>query len=107
MDDYRNNETQNLASIWMNPINETQNLASLLQLPRSMNQFGPQSCNLRFIIRGFKSGVKSYATTNHLVFHWQERFHDHIIRDDMEYRRVAHYIVNNPANWRADKFYCE
>jgi len=25
----RNNVTQNLASVWMNPINETQNLASL------------------------------------------------------------------------------
>ena len=72
-----------------------------------MNQFGPQSRNLGSIIRGFKSGVKSYATTNHLVFHWQERFHDHIIRDEEEYRRIAHYIVNNPANWRKDKFYSE
>jgi len=101
------NETQNPALIASGLLNETHNHASLLQPPHSINQFGPQSRNLGSIIRGFKSGVKSYATTNRLVFHWQERFHDHIIRDDMEYRRIAHYIVNNPANWRADKFYCE
>ncbi len=42
-----------------------------------------------------------------MSFHWQERFHDHIIRDDEEYRRIAYYIVNNPASWRKGKFYSE
>lgn len=71
------------------------------------NRFGPQSKNLASIIRGFKSAVTTQVRLIDLNFKWQERFHDHIIRDDEEYRMIAHYIVNNPANWRKDKFYSE
>lgn len=38
-------------------------------------------------------------------FAWQTRFHDHIIRNQGEYDRIATYIQNNPANWKSDKFY--
>ena len=38
-------------------------------------------------------------------FGWQTRFHDHIIRDDEEYQRIANYIENNPTNWGMDKYY--
>jgi REP element-mobilizing transposase RayT len=66
------------------------------------NKFGPQSKNLGSMIRGYKSAVKSYATTNGLSFGWQSRFHDHIIRDDEEYQRIAEYIHTNPTNWQQD-----
>jgi len=36
---------------------------------------------------------------------WQKSFHDHIIRNDDEYRHVAEYIKNNPNNWEQDRFY--
>jgi putative transposase len=36
---------------------------------------------------------------------WQERFHDHIIRDGAEYQRIYRYIKNNPLNWESDKFF--
>jgi len=36
---------------------------------------------------------------------WQTRFHDHIIRNDIEYQKISEYIINNPANWKNDKFY--
>lgn len=33
---------------------------------------------------------------------WQANYHDHIIRNEMEYRRIAEYIVNNPLKWNED-----
>jgi len=33
-----------------------------------------------------------------IEFGWQERFHDHIIRNEGEYMRISEYILNNPAN---------
>jgi REP element-mobilizing transposase RayT len=38
---------------------------------------------------------------------WQKSFHDHIIRDDNDYNRIAEYIENNPTNWENDCFYGE
>ena len=69
------------------------------------NAFGPQSKNLASIVRGFKSAVTTYARKNNLPFNWQPRFHDHIIRNEMEYKRITNYIINNPAQWSEDKFY--
>jgi len=36
---------------------------------------------------------------------WQKSFHDHIIRNENEYRRIAEYIQNNPQTWTEDCFY--
>jgi REP element-mobilizing transposase RayT len=36
---------------------------------------------------------------------WQRSFHDHIIRDERDYNRIAEYIANNPQTWRRDCFY--
>jgi REP element-mobilizing transposase RayT len=36
---------------------------------------------------------------------WQKSFHDHIIRDEETYIRIAKYIDNNPAQWETDCFY--
>ena len=69
------------------------------------NHFGPQSKNLASIVRGFKSAVTTYARKNNILFDWQERYHDHIIRNDSEYNRIAHYIQNNVAQWGNDKFH--
>ena len=83
---------------------KTQCIASLQPQPPSKNKFAPQSKNLGAMIRGYKSAVKSYATTNGLAFGWQPRFHDHIIRDDEEYRRIVEYIRTNPAKWQQDRY---
>lgn len=75
------------------------------------------------IVKGFKIGVTKrlkYPTDrkepcSHSNGHqetsvtqssiWQDRFHDHIIRDEEEYFRISNYIINNPKNWKKDKFY--
>ncbi|MFD2145246.1 transposase [Mucilaginibacter antarcticus] len=69
------------------------------------NKFGPQYKNLASIIRGFKAAVTTYARKKEIPFNWQPRFHDHIIKSNEEYIKIADYIVNNPSNWQADKFY--
>jgi putative transposase len=66
------------------------------------NKFAPQSKNLASIMRGFKSAITMYALNNNIVFGWQARFYDHIIRDFDEYQRIAQYIRNNPDNWKND-----
>lgn len=36
---------------------------------------------------------------------WQRSFHDHIIRNETDYGRIAEYIENNPTNWETDCFF--
>jgi len=69
------------------------------------NQFGAQRKNVSSIIRGFKSAITIKARVINPNFKWQPRFHDHIIRDDASFQRIANYICNNPFNWDKDKFY--
>ena len=70
---------------------------------KPLNHFGPQSKNLSSIMRGFKSAVTTQARLLEIPFGWQARFHDHVIRDDDEFRRIANYIECNPANWEEDR----
>ena len=71
----------------------------------AINKFAPQSKNLGSVMRGFKSAITSIAKKNNIAFQWQERYHDHIIRNHEEYLRISDYILNNIANWKDDKFY--
>ncbi len=68
------------------------------------NKFGPQSQNLASIVRGFKIGVTKNARQINTGFAWQSRYYDHIIRNENEYRRIAQYILDNPAKWADDRF---
>ena len=68
-------------------------------------QFGPQSGNLPSVVRGIKSAVTKYAIEHDIPFAWQSRYHDHIIRNQMEMNRITDYIQNNPMKWELDRFY--
>ncbi len=60
---------------------------------------------LGVIINQYKRMVTIHARRIHAGYAWQERFHDHIIRDNSEYQRISKYILNNPAKWADDKFF--
>jgi putative transposase len=66
--------------------------------PRSISSF----------VAGFKSAatkrINQYRNTPDAMI-WQERFHDHIIRDDAGYHKIKHYIENNPRTWDDDRFH--
>ena len=38
---------------------------------------------------------------------WQRSFHDHVIRNENDYREIWNYIETNPARWFEDRFYSE
>ena len=53
--------------------------------------------------KSIESGVTSvYETMGKL---WQRNYHEHIIRNEESYQKIAEYIVNNPAKWREDTFF--
>lgn len=56
-------------------------------------------------IAKYKAAVTRYANKNNVLFNWQARFHDHIIRDAFDLNKIADYIENNPKKWEVDKFY--
>ncbi|MBD3311586.1 MAG: hypothetical protein GF349_03775 [Candidatus Magasanikbacteria bacterium] len=71
------------------------------------NKFGSQSHNLASIIRGFKSAARKRINSkfgqNH--FAWQSRFHDRIVRNELELNKIRWYIRHNPKNWEKDNYY--
>ncbi|MEM6965788.1 MAG: transposase [Bacteroidota bacterium] len=67
----------------------------------------PKSGSVSVIIGSFKSICTKHIRKSFpdVHFKWQERFHDHIIRNDASFRRISEYIVQNPTRWKEDKFY--
>lgn len=60
--------------------------------------------NLSRVIRWYKGRVTYECRKINPEFGWQERFHEHIIRDEEAYEKIKTYIINNPANWEDDRF---
>lgn len=60
------------------------------------------------IVRAFKS-FSSRRINQHRETHgkrvWQPRFHDRVIRNEQELKRIRRYIMNNPANWNDDRYF--
>ena len=38
---------------------------------------------------------------------WQKLFHDHVVRNEMDYQKIWQYIDTNPMRRKNDCFYCE
>lgn len=83
--------------------------------PSTSTQFQRQPKSISSFVAGFKSAtvnriddwidanqptMAKYNRNNPL---WQWNYHDHIIRDEMEYRHISEYIVRNPIDWREDE----
>ena len=60
-----------------------------------------RTATLGNFVGSFKSAAsKKIHSAGMDKFGWQERFYDHIIRDDSEFRRISEYIRDNPKNWK-------
>ena len=101
---------------------ETHGRASLQQQPQQQRkskspEFIRKPKSISSFIGGFKSVINSkiddyidennlnipkYNRNNHF---FQPNYYDHIIRNNTEYERIKNYIINNPLNWKKDKFY--
>jgi REP element-mobilizing transposase RayT len=75
------------------------------QTPGELRYRNQGKDTLSSIIGSYKSIVTKLAHRIHADFEWQERFHDHIIRDVKEFSKIANYIENNIVNWRDDNLY--
>jgi REP element-mobilizing transposase RayT len=62
--------------------------------------------SLSELMGAYKTTVsKQIHLLNFTKFKWQRSFHDNIIRDEESFNRISNYIINNPQNWKHDKFY--
>jgi putative transposase len=69
-----------------------------------MTAISPKAGSLARILGSYKSAVSKLAHKINGSFEWQERFHEHIIRDTLEYNRIEYYIIHNPESWDDDCF---
>ena len=53
------------------------------------------------MVRGFKAGISRGCGFSL----WQRNYHDRIIRDEKEYKKVWKYIDENPAKWAKDEYF--
>lgn len=69
----------------------------------------PKSGSISVIIGSYKAICKKIICQAfpELNFAWQERFHDHIIRDEKSFNHISNYIVTNAQNWKEDRFHGE
>ena len=61
--------------------------------------------NLSRVIRWYKGRITFEARKTQPDFAWQNRFHDHIIRDQKAYQHIVRYILTNPDRWDEDRFF--
>ena len=98
-------------SLGNHPPNSVQTLHATSQSHPQQNQKNPQmakispkSNSISTIIRSYKSATTKHAHRLGFDFEWQTRFYDIIIRDENAFDNISHYIKNNPAKWKEDKF---
>ncbi|MBF4472986.1 transposase [Flavobacterium sp. HJJ] len=72
-------------------INSDKNIHGVFEFIRALKSFSSRRINEKRNSKG--------------VSNWQERFHDHIIRNEAEYNRIIDYIINNPKKWDEDCFF--
>lgn len=89
-----------------NMISETlQCNVSTVERDKFMSHISPKKGSISTILRSYKSIVTRESKKINAEFAWQERFHDHIVRNDTSYHKIKSYIINNPKNWETDKFF--
>lgn len=68
-----------------------------LSVNERMKKISPKRDSLSVIIRSYKSAVSRSARKTDPRFGWQPGFHDRVIRNSWEMKRIKEYINNNPV----------
>jgi hypothetical protein len=94
-----------ICRILLHPYSIIQGAQHAAPLPTTVSMTRPgktqivKSGSLGAIVRSFKSAVARRAGIElHSHRIWQRNFYEHIIRDEIDYERIAAYILTNPAN---------
>lgn len=56
-------------------------------------------------ITSLKGAVSKYARQKNILFGWQSRYYDHLIRGRRDAENISEYILNNIRNWSGDCYY--
>ena len=51
--------------------------------------------------------MKRWASMQARTVLWQKSFHEHVIRNENDYREIWEYIESNPARWAEDRYFIE
>ena len=51
--------------------------------------------------------MKRWASKRAGMALWQRSYHEHVIRNEADYRQIWEYIDSNPAKWTEDRYYRE
>ena len=51
------------------------------------------------------STIKRFSNRKCGIQLWQRSYHEHIIRNEQDYREIWNYIDGNPAKWAEDRYY--
>ena len=96
-----NVETHGRASL---PINQPICQPIFQRQPKSISSFvaGFKSSTIKQIDDWIDSNNVTMAKFNKNNPLWQSNYHDHIIRNENEYRRISDYIIRNPIEWNED-----
>jgi REP element-mobilizing transposase RayT len=73
-----------------------------------LSRRGLKAGSVGTIVGGYKAAVTSRirtATSKPEYEVWQRNYHDHVVRNEQSFERIAEYIVNNPAVWKDDVFH--
>ena len=57
------------------------------------------------VVQTVVGNMKRYVSMQIGFSPWQKSFHDHIIRNETEYRKIWQYIDQNPQRWADDCYY--
>jgi hypothetical protein len=57
------------------------------------------------VIPQIVQSLKSMTTRQFGFNMWQRSYHDHIIRNEIEYHHIWQYIDKNPEKWIEDRYY--
>jgi len=99
---YQNNHRNPGSPVFQANINPIKNQQSK---KIQMSRISPKPGTLPVIIGSYKSIVtrtvrQQYYTSE---FAWQERYYDHIIRNDQILNHIRRYIKFNPLKWQSDR----
>ena len=81
----------------------------IVTITERINPFPTKKYDISNIIGKYKAAIT--RSVGNAFMHseniWQRSFHDHIIRDENDYRKIWNYIDSNPIKWQDDCFYTE
>lgn len=77
---------------------------STVNVNAKFSRLSPKKYSLSTVIRSYKSAVTKWCNKNEILFEWQSRYFDRIIRNESELYNFRKYIELNPLKWEIEKY---